>query len=90
MQGGLRSHRQRGLADVAPGKHPSGRGMAGGPSGCPVHLPGLGGQVGEAAMGTALRVTNCPAVPGLWGFQCKNQENPLLLAPAQSLGKDGD
>lgn len=89
VQGGLGSHRQRGPADVAPGKHHSGRRMAGGPSGQSVHLPGLAGE-GETAMGTPLRVTNRPAVPGVWDFQCRNQESPLLLATAQSLGKDTD
>lgn len=89
MQGGLGSHRQRGPADVAPGKHHSGRRMAGGLSGQSAHHPGLAGE-GAAAMDTPLRVTHRPAVPGVWDFQCKHQESPLLLATAQSLGKDSD
>lgn len=63
--------------------------MAGGRSGQSVHQPGLGRE-GEAAMGTPLRVTNWLVAPGIWDIQCKNQESPLLLATAQSLGKDGD
>lgn len=84
VQDGLGSPRQRGPADVASGKHHSGRGVAGGLSGQSAHLPELA-EEGEAAMGTPLRVTYYPVVPGVWDFQGKNQESPVV-----GLGKDSD
>lgn len=75
MQGGLRSRRQRGSAEVAPGKRRSGCGWLAVSS---FISRGCGG--GEAAKGTLLGVTNHRGVPG-------TRESPLLFAHCLELSK---
>lgn len=73
VQGGLRSRRQRALAEVAPGKRQSGCGWL---AVSTFISQGHGG--GEAAKGALPRVTNHPGVPG-------TRESPLLLSHCPEL-----